>query len=671
MADSKPMMVEYELSDEEHQKMCNYIQRGFKDSLRKFLEEVTSKEAGENQHIILGPKTFNPDPSTKRAAPLVMAAMEGRLEILQLFLTIFKDAINIDQGSYGEYPDLYMYDLHQVKGCKTKGLTALNAASVSGLTDVAKLLCITGADLNKGDHFNYSPLGNAARYGRKEMVDMLLKLGADANHKTYSGYTVMHLAAVHGQAEIVTLLLEKKINPLFPDPNKPFSNDVPSPIYLAAEHGWQPVVDAFTSHASCPPACKIDAALLLGAAARMFWSTITPENKRGVVDMWAEARSIPDTRKFMGTIVSSGIIYGSRVEITTAVQLKALMNDPKFEEESLYQCLMIHERCMGSANTYNWMFLAGMKMYQRKHYQEAENLWQRAMEMHYNIAQQNMGVNDHWQHDLKGCIEYMVQFSTFLEGMVKGGYTPAWTQYVDYALQQLKMAIFTSLQTNLLDSSAGILRIYYCLLQILSCWIDVECGQLALPVTKDTKVTYPEALARAGQSFVDTASVLTKSNLLHIAIYPAPIIHRSAHWQTIKRLPGLLLALLEWGTINCINDLDYNADRPLHVAAKLPNKVLKKAIISILLAFGSYRYSLNKDGKTPEEVFWAHYPTASECPFPKEIPKLTSLAARVVMHQSVPFDSKKLPTELYSLIQLHNTVDPKIITHGWITLPEF
>lgn len=674
MADgSRHALMEYELTDEEHQKMCNYIQRGFKDSLRRFLEEVTSshRAANENKKVILSPKTFNPHPSTHRIAPIVMAAMEGRLEILQLFLTIFKDIIDIDHGSYAEYPDLYLFDLQQIKGSKTKGLTALNAACVSGLPDITKVLCVTGANLDKGDHFNYSPLANAARYGRREVVDILLKLGANTNHKTHSGHTAMHLAAIHGQTNVVKLLLDSNIPPLFPDLSKPCNSGVPSPIYLAAERGWQPVVDAFTDDASCPPACRVDAALLLGAAARMFWTVITPDSKKGVVDIWMEARSISDSRKIVGTAVSSGVVYGSRVEISTAKQLKVLMDDPNFEEESLYQCLMIHERCMGSSNTYNWMFMAGMKMYQRKHYKEAECLWQRAMEMHYDIAKQNMGTNQSWQHDLKGSIEYMVQFSSFLEGLVKDGYTPSWAQYIDYALQQLKMAIFTSLQTNLLDSSAGILKLYYCLLQILSCWINVQCGQPTLPVTTGIDVTYPEALARAGQSFVDTASVLTKSNLLHIAIYPAPITHRSAHWQTIKRLPGLLLALLKWGSVTYVNDLDYNGDRPLHVAAKLPNKVLREAIISTLLAFGSYRYSLNKEGKTPEEVFQSHYPTATECPFPREVPSLSCLAANVVVLKHVPFDSKKLPTELNSLIQLHSTISSETITHTWITLPEF
>ena len=111
--------VEYELSTEEHDLMCKYIQRGFKDTLRKFLEGLTStasKESSGDVIVVLGKRTFAPNPNSNRVAPIVMAALEGRIQIIQLFLEAFKEVIDINHGSYLVYPNLFLLDYKQVEG---------------------------------------------------------------------------------------------------------------------------------------------------------------------------------------------------------------------------------------------------------------------------------------------------------------------------------------------------------------------------------------------------------------------------------------------------------------------------------------------------------------------------------------------------------------------------
>lgn len=673
MATQKTGVIEYDLNDDEHKQMCSFIQKGFRDSLRKFLEEIaTSKSATqEGKKAVLSSKAFNPDPISNRTAPLVLAALEGRIGILQLFLEVFKDVIDVNHGSYIVYPDLYLLDLKQVQGFKTRGVTAVNAACISGLTDILKTLVQVGADLNKADHFGYTPLSNATRYGHVNIVEFLLKKGVNITHKTHDGYTPMHLAALHGQVEVIKLMLHKMIDPLFPDPIKPAEGLVPCPLYLAAARGWQPVVDVFTSLSTCPSACKIDALLLLGAAARMFWSNINTDSRKGVIDLWIEARKISDKRDHLFASLSPGVAYGNRKELINEDQLKALLEDDNFDVESLYQCLIIHERCMGNSNSYNWVFLAGIKMFQRKHYKKAEELWERAIEQHYEIAKQHIGFDKYWQHDLKGSVEYMVQFSTAIEAMVKDGYKPIWDKYIDYALQQLKMGILTCLQTNMLDSSAGILKIYYCLLQIFSCWINSEFGQLELPGGIQETRNYSDTLERVGQSFVATASVLTQSNLLHVSIYPAASLKiRTGHWQTNKRLPGLLKALLDWGAVDSIDDIDHHGDRPLHVAAKLPNKTLREVIVALLLHYNAHHDALNKESKTPAEVFKEAYPS-EESLFPLIIPKLSCLAGRVICREGVPYKPEKLSAQENSILRFHSYVSVESLASDWITLPKF
>ncbi|XP_011403405.1 PREDICTED: ankyrin-3-like [Amphimedon queenslandica] len=659
--------LEYELTDEEHDEMSSYIEKGFRDSLRKFLEGIATKKVATNgEKVILSPKTLNPDPSSQRRAPLAMAAMEGRIGILQLFLDVFKEIIEIDHGSFMTYPDLDHFGHKQVLGFKTRSLTALNAACVGGFTEMARVLLEMGADPNIGDYFGYTPLCNAARYGRAETVELLLRQGVDPGVKTHAGHTAIHLAALHGQAEVVKVMISKNADLLFPKSSSPSESSVPCPLFLAAANGWQPVVDLFVSHAACPRFCKIDAKLLLGAASRMFWTKIKEDSMKGVIDLWIEARVIKDGRKEEN---ESSLVYKGRQELTTEADLKSLLEHPNVEEESLYQCLLIHERCMGSSNSYNWVFLAGMKMYQRKHYSEAEELWKRAMGLHYEIATQNVGLK-YWQHDLKGTMEYMIQFGSAIEGMVKNGYQPMWEEYVDYALQQLKMGILTSLHTNILDASTGILKVYYALLQIFSCWISKECSRSYVLSSSTVPLKCSDSLNRAGQTFVDTASVLTQSNLLHLAIYPSASLR--IRWQTSSRLPLLIQALLNWGAINSIDELDHHGNRPIHVAVRLPDKESREAIVSVLVQNGVHSDALNKDGKTPRQVFGVSYPQQS-LPHITDTPsRLKCLSASALINGGVPYNVEDVSGQLLKFIQLHDLKYIQSLTvQQWITLPRF
>lgn len=670
-------IVEYELTDEEHDRFCDFVRKGFKDSLRKYLEEITSEVAKnhKNSTVVLSEKTLNPDTRSTRMAPLVLAALEGRLGIVNLFLEVFKTIIDTNHGSYLEYPDQLLLDLKQVEGFKTRGVTAINAACVNGFTDIAKkLVQFGGASINKPDYFGYSPLANAARYGRIDTVNYLLSRGADITHKTNDGYTVMHLAAMYGQHEVVQLMLAKMIRPMFPDIKHPLSDSgdsvCPCPMYLAASKGWQPVVDVFASHDSCPSYCKIDAQLLLGAAARMYWRSTSIESKQGIVDIWISSRNMPETRDIASAPIKA---YGKREELKTEEELLKLLENPNFEEESLYQSLMIYERCLGPNYSYHWIFLAGIKMFERKHYKEAEELWKRAMNKHYSMAQHHVGAaQSNWQHDLKGTMQYMVKFSSSIETMVKEGYTPMWEDYVDYALQQLKIGILASLQSNLLNTSAGILKIYYSLLQIISCWIDREVGQPNLVNVTGTKVVYSEALQRAGQSFVDTAGVLTQTNLLHITIYPSAPLFRGTHWQSSKRIGGLLLGLINFGSLSAINDFDHCGNRPLHVAAKLPNRQVQEVVVAVLLTMGAHVDSLNRAGMTPAEVFKVNYPHLESC-FPRRIPKLICLVAREIMLTGIEVNMTDYDSHIQETLRMH-TLNPDEgggMDSSWITLPTF
>jgi ankyrin repeat protein len=665
------VVVERLLSEDEHSTMCELIQKGFVDSLFKFLDGFLPVSSKERENTILSSKIFNPEGSGNRIAPLVLAALEGRINIVQLFLDVFRDVIDLDYGSYVKYPDQFHFGRKQVVGFSSQGVTALNAACVGGFTDIVIMLIQFGADINKVDYFGYSPLCNAARYGHAQTIECLLKSGANVSHRIIAGYAPIHLAALHGQADVIKVMFSKMIDPLYHHhSSSSFSSkldvDSPCPMYLAAANGWTIVVDLFAAQPSCPSFCKIDAKLLLGAASRLLMTSITDDSMTNVIKLWIEARKLNDKRD----ITSCPMIYayGYRKECVNEDRLQELMqNSGTIETETLYQSLIIHERCMGASNSYNWVFLAGIKMYQQKHYKEAEVLWQRAMKLHYEFATQNVG-NKFWQHDLKGSVEYMMQFAGAVENMVNDGYTPMWVEYIEYALQQLKLCILTSFKTNILESSSGILRVYYCLLQIFSCWIVTDCGSYTTSSGFESSCCFPETLERVGQSFVDTAGVLTRTNLLHVAIHPAATLKvgRLNHWQTSQRLPGLLKALITWGCIDNIDEM-VNGERPLHLAAKLPNKILRNVTIEVLIHNNAHEDSVNKDGKTPQDVYKSNYPDDMS-PFNSQVRKLLCLAACIISKNNVNTHSSITTTQLKSMLELHTSTNNNT---EWIKLNHF
>lgn len=654
-SDSFSSDMPYELTNPEYERMCRLIIKGFQDTLKNFLTDLHSPENGK----VLSRTTFSPSLSSSRLSPVVLAAKEGRIGIIQFFIDSFKDLIDINYGSSFEYPDLYLLDMQLVKKMKTNRVTAVNAACVGGFTEIVKILVRAGGSMNLPDDFGYTPLGNASRYGREDTVEFLLRRGADISRRTHDGYAPIHLAAMHGQAGIVKMMLSKMLSPLYPKSGRTEHDEVPCPLYLAAARGWQPVVDAFTSVPSCPPECKLDALLLLGAAARLFSKEVTDKNKKGVADLWIEARRMKDKREYLMAVVPPVAAYHNKQELVTEASIKGLFESPNFIVDSLYQCLIIHERCMGFVNSFDWVFNVGIKLFQNTQYEDAEQLWQRAMQMHYEFAKKKITSDNPRPPDLSGCIAYMIQFSLAIEEMVHNDYTPMWFEYINYALQQLKLVILLGLQSNygILNIST-ILKLYRILLQIFSCWITKEIGEKALSSSKNlsSKQVYSDALERSGQSFVDTANVLTHSNTIKLALYPAaPITHHSEHFQNVKRLPSLLIALLDWGGRDTIDDVDNDGNRPLHIAARLTKKALRDVLIPILLSHGAHQDALNSEGKTAEELFKEAHPKDSN-PFPTLVPKLTCLSCRALLASSVPFNTSEISGDLMAFIKLHADV---------------
>ena len=84
-------------------------------------------------------------------------------------------------------------------------MVALHWACIKGHLECAKALLRAGADINKQDDFGWTPLMEAANWGRIEVVRELLKRGAKKDLKDKDGDTAYDMG-YNNTAEIKALL---------------------------------------------------------------------------------------------------------------------------------------------------------------------------------------------------------------------------------------------------------------------------------------------------------------------------------------------------------------------------------------------------------------------------------------------------------------------------------
>ena len=81
-------------------------------------------------------------------------------------------------------------------------------ASVMGLNDKLTELIASGADVNKQDYTESTPLCYAARSNHVEIIHSLVDAGADINLPTMDGNTPLHIAVIRGNQDAVKALIE-------------------------------------------------------------------------------------------------------------------------------------------------------------------------------------------------------------------------------------------------------------------------------------------------------------------------------------------------------------------------------------------------------------------------------------------------------------------------------
>ena len=101
----------------------------------------------------------------------------------------------------------------------------LSAAAKMNSIEIIDLLIKSGEDINGADPNGWTPLMNAAKKGREDIVRALLNHGADIKlkaegRKKYHGKTALEIAEIHGNIEIVQILTKCSVCRLIANPER-------------------------------------------------------------------------------------------------------------------------------------------------------------------------------------------------------------------------------------------------------------------------------------------------------------------------------------------------------------------------------------------------------------------------------------------------------------------
>lgn len=668
---------ELKFRPEEFDKVCELSEVGNARELARYVDEILTVRGG---HV--GPHTFCPDPSLQQPAPFVLAAQYGYKEVVEYFLNTFGDVMDVNHsativslttkkkvhcatalwaastGGHLSLVKLLVDRKAEVNRPTLTQSTPLRGASFHGHLKVMEFLLSNGADINTPNCIGQSPLCIAAMRGQLEAVKYLVTQGADVYQTTINGYSVMHLAATKGRVDVVKYLFSIGVSPMFLEADSSQENYIPCPMFLAASTGQRRMVEELIAHPECPPSCKADALLLLGAT-RCEISTrgLTMSSR----EMWQRGLEIREANalevKFLPPIES----YGSRIEMRSLEEMHKLSSEPNFNRfEAYFQSLIIRERCMGYSDQGLIYFLIRRGMYfsVQGHYRDTELLWFRAMEMEMKACELELkharyGHSDGLQRDLE---KDLSQYACGIWYMVHDNYRPEFKRYIEFGIQELE--VLECLKVGSESASFIDLKVILgLLLYIFMSWLhydrevsgeEIQEGALCLPECNEVATKFVQKYLHA----------IPGSTLLHHALTSFSILEEDEDvYDKYTNLTPLIEGLLHWGASEVIDLSDSKGRRPIHIAIEQANDLESSDVTELvtpLMHWGVHLDAVNNTGQTA--LYLCTNEVVKVLLLSSGPASLTCQAANRIVSERIPYQTIGLPPHVVKLVSLHDRI---------------
>jgi ankyrin repeat protein len=157
-------------------------------------------------------------------SPIMLAARDGFLEILETLLTRARPNVNlrnwkgdnalmiaVNAGQVEAAKLLLSHEMIDVNAANDNGLTPLMIAAQGGLLEIIPELVAKGANINAQSNMGWTPILLAADGNHADVVEVLSSCEAIQLNSTEaaSGWTALHYAVTWGNTALVELLLSK------------------------------------------------------------------------------------------------------------------------------------------------------------------------------------------------------------------------------------------------------------------------------------------------------------------------------------------------------------------------------------------------------------------------------------------------------------------------------
>ncbi len=203
-------------SDSETDTDLSAVQAGFATPLHR--AAYRGNEEAVRRLVSLGHELEARD--DRGRTPLILAGSMGHAMVIRLLVEAGADVNGRGgDGSTALHWAVYLAAMRDISAVRqllalgadanarrANGVTPLHLAAAKGIEEAARMLVAHGADVNRLDDMDRTPLLRVI-FGRGDLTALLVEAGADVNLKRADGSQAIHWAAARNRAAIVDTLL--------------------------------------------------------------------------------------------------------------------------------------------------------------------------------------------------------------------------------------------------------------------------------------------------------------------------------------------------------------------------------------------------------------------------------------------------------------------------------